>query len=101
VEKIMSRARHKRENGGPVKQVWEAGGETNAAKESEGKELKKGGRAEGKMAKMRMDKPRHRATGGRLRGMAAGADKAPLTTASKVKHVTKGETDESGSDKVM
>ena len=32
----MSRARHaKKANGGEVKQVWEAGGETNAAKEAE------------------------------------------------------------------
>jgi len=96
----MSRARHKRENGGSVKQVWEAGGETNAAKEAE--EKKKGGRVmgEGEKGKMRSDRPK-RARGGRLRGEGAGADMSPLTTASKVKHITKGETPETGDDKVM
>ena len=98
----MSRARHKA-NGGPVKQVWNAGGEQNAAKEAE--ERKKGGRVhahvEGDSAKMRADKPKRRASGGRVRGEGAGADMRPLTTASKVRHVTKGETPESGDDKVM
>lgn len=97
----MSRARHaKKANGGEVKQVWEAGGETNAAKEAE--ERKKGGRVhgEGDSAKMRADRPK-RARGGRVRGEGAGADMHPLTTASKVKHITKNESPESGDDKVM
>ena len=119
----MSRARHKA-NGGPIKQVWNAGGEQNASKEAE--ELKKGGRVhgEGESAKARSDRPKrarggkvtsvtdvkhhsmehmkpHRAAGGRLRGEGTGADMKPLTTASKVKHITPGETPESGDDKVM
>jgi hypothetical protein len=87
-------------NGGPVKQVWNAGGEQNAAHEAE--EKKKGGRVhgEGEKSKMRMDRPK-RARGGRLRGEGMGADKSPLTTAAKVKHVTPGETGEDGADKVM
>ena len=47
----MSRARHKRERGGATKPVWEAGGDTNAAKEAE--EKKHGGKV-------------HKATGGRV-----------------------------------
>ena len=98
----MSRARHKA-NGGPVKQVWNAGGEQNAAKEAE--ERKRGGKVvahgEGESAKMRADKPKRRASGGRVRGEGAGADMRPLTTASKVRHVTKGEQSEEGTDKVM
>ena len=122
----MSRARHKA-NGGPIKQVWNAGGEQNAAKEAE--ERKHGGKVhahgEGDGAKARHDRPKrarggkvesvtdmkhhsmmhskpaHRAAGGRLRGEGTGADMKPLTTASKVKHVTPGETPESGDDKVM
>ena len=49
---------------------------------------------------MRADRPK-RARGGRVRGEGAGADMHPLTTASKVKHITKNETPESGDDKVM
>lgn len=96
----MSRARHKdkmRANGGPVKADWNAGEEQNAAKEA--KERKKGGRvhmeAEGDKAKKRADR-RGRARGGRI-----GANLAPLSTAARVKHVTKGETPEEGDDKVM
>lgn len=96
----MSRARHKekvRANGGPVKADWNAGEDQNAAKEA--KERKKGGsvhaEAEGDMAKKRGDR-RGRARGGRI-----GANRAPLSTAATVKHVTKGETPEDGDDKVM
>ena len=109
----MSRSRHKmRASGGKLssKPVWNAGGEQNAAKEAE--ELRHGGKAEqmhveGEGAKKRADrrarggkvehehmKPHHRAKGGRLRGEGVGADKTPLTTASKIKLVTKGEIGE-------
>jgi hypothetical protein len=97
----MSRARHKkRENGGSVKQVWNAGGEQNAAKESE--ERKKGGKvmADGEKSKSRSDRP-NRAKGGRVRGEGIGANLTPLSTAARVKHITKQEAPESGDDKVM
>lgn len=122
----MSRARHKA-NGGSVKQVWNAGGEQNAAKEA--LEKKHGGKVhshgEGEKAKERHDRPRrargghvtsvtdakhhsmhhtkppHRASGGRVRGEGIGADRKPLSSAATVKHVTAGETPESGDDKVM
>lgn len=110
----MSRARHgmKKANGGEVKPVWEAGGETNAAKEAEEKRhggAVKGMHGEGEKSKHRADRPKRarggavhgRSMGGRLRGEGAGADRMPLTTASKVKLVTKGETPVSGDDKVM
>ena len=98
----MSKLRHKnRENGGPVKQVWNAGGEQNAAKEAE--ERKKGGKvgmhADGEKSKMRADRP-SRAKGGRVRGEGIGANLTPLSTAAKIKTITKGETDPSGADKV-
>src|SRR5271165_4681465 len=83
-----------------------AGAESNVAKEAE--ERKHGGAAkhkkehlhgEGHKGKHRADKP-HRKHGGqvpgRARGGSAGADMRPLTTASKVKHVTKGEQEEHG-----
>ena len=123
----MSRARHKAK-GGSVKEsakpVWEAGGETDAAKEAE--EKKHGGKVrvhgEGKEAKSRHDRPARRARGGKVdhkephhavkshsmhhehgmhipgrkRGGGVGADMHPLTTASKVKHITKGEEPEEG-----
>ena len=90
----MSRARHKmRADGGRLSSEpkWNAGGEQNAAKEAE--ERKKGGRimeAEGDKAKKRADR-RGRARGGRI-----GADKAPLSSAARVRHVTKGEQPEDG-----
>ena len=125
----MSRARHKRAEGGRAlssKPEWEAGGESNAAKESEQK--KRGGKVkgEGHHGKHRMDKkarggsvarkhgggvhsgnPAHETKevkshsmkhmhGGRARGGRIGADKAPLTTAAKVKHITPGEVAEEG-----
>jgi hypothetical protein len=120
----MSRARHKmRADGGRLaseegsdKPKWNAGEDQNAAKEAD--ERKKGGRvkAEGEAAKKRMDH-KERARGGhvnekmhegvgsynkggvargRARGGRIGADRAPLTTAAKVKHVTKGEEPEEG-----
>lgn len=96
----MSRARHKRANGGSVKQVWNAGGEQNAAKESE--ERKKGGRVtgDGDKKKMRGDRPA-RARGGRLKGEGVGANNVPLSTASRIKMITPGENNESGEDKVF
>jgi hypothetical protein len=97
----MSRARHKkRENGGSVKQVWNAGEGQNAAKEAE--EKKKGGRvmADGEKSKSRSDKP-NRARGGRMKGAGIGANLTPLSTAARVKTITKGETPVDGDDKVM
>lgn len=113
-----------RENGGPVKADWNAGGTQNAAKEAEEKNT--GGavklRASGGAMKMRADKRARggsvvaaKATGGsvitakakggavpgRARGGGIGADKKPLSSAATVKHVTKGETPEDGDDKVM
>jgi hypothetical protein len=113
----MSRARHKehekhRAEGGRLSSEpkWNAGGEQNAAKEAE--ERKKGGRvkhheAEGEEGKKRMDK---RARGGKMehekkkehehkgraRGGRIGANLMPLSTAARVKHVTKGEEPEEG-----
>ena len=89
----------KRENGGPVKQVWNAGGEQNAAKEAE--ERRKGGRVkgDGEKTKMRSDRP-SRAKGGRVQGKGVGANRTPLSTAANVKHITKGETPEAGDDMV-
>lgn len=96
----MSRARHKnRENGGSVKQVeWNAQG-SNAMKEAN--EKRKGGRvmADGEKSKARSDKP-SRAKGGRVKGAGIGANLTPLSTAAKIKMVTKGENQESGEDKV-
>lgn len=122
----MSRARHaKRANGGSLKPDWNAGEEQNVAKEA--MEKKRGGRVhgEGEKAKERHDRAKrasggsvierkhggkaeeheekkmhHRARGGRLRGEGVGANLTPLSTAARVKHITKGEQDESGSDKV-
>ena len=116
---------HKRAEGGRLSSEpkWNAGGEQNAAKEAE--EKKRGGRVhgEGEHAKKRMD---HKARGGavarkhggkaeheskaeehreyekekhehkRARGGRIGADKMPLSSAARVKHVTKGETPEEG-----
>jgi hypothetical protein len=121
----MSRARHKRARGGSTKPVWEAGGETNAAKEAEekteGEHLRRGGHVdgEGHKPKHRADKrarggkvdgkePHHEVKGhsmhhrhgmsipGRKRGGGVGANRVPLSTASTVKHVTPGELSESG-----
>ena len=119
----MSRARHKAHKalGGGVKPVWNAGGEQNAAKEAE--EKKKGGavsvHGEGEKGKHRSDRPKrrakggkvehdghiehehsghvihhHRAKGGRVRGEGVGADRMPLSSAAKIKEVTKGEEPE-------
>jgi hypothetical protein len=109
----MSRARHRKEGGRLSSEPkWNAGGEQNAAKEAE--ERKKGGRihAEGEEGKKRHDR-KERARGGhvehsmekkkekhehkgRARGGRIGANLMPLSTAARVKHVTKGETPEEG-----
>lgn len=95
----MSRARHKRENGGPVKADWNAGESQNAAKEAV--EKRKGGKVmgDGEKSKSRSDRP-SRARGGRLKGAGVGANLTPLSTAARVKHITKGETPEEGDDMV-
>lgn len=118
----MSRARHKaRASGGKLssKPEWEAGGDSNAAKEAE--EKKRGGpvhHAEGREAKHRGDRPKRARGGGvhhhhavkeksmehkhgmhipgRKKGGGVGANLMPLSTAAKVKHVTKDETPEIG-----
>lgn len=81
----MSRARHKKADGG---KVYYAGGESNVAKEAAehkkgGKCYKKGGKAkhlkaEGSKAKHHLGKMK-RATGGRTMG----SDKSPLSSAHK------------------
>lgn len=121
----MSRARHKehkRAEGGRLSSEpkWNAGGEQNAAKEAE--EKKKGGRVHGheheEHAKKRMDKrarggavarkhgghveekheekEKHHMHKGRAKGGRIGANLMPLSTAARVKHVTKGEQPEEG-----
>lgn len=109
----MSRARHKRENGGKVKETWYNAKDSEVAKdardEKEGgdsSKYKKGGRVhgEGHEPKHRADhmkRARGGAVPGRKRGGGVGADKMPLSTASRVKHVTKGESPEHGDDEVM
>jgi hypothetical protein len=102
----MSRARHKehekkehkRAEGGRLSSEpkWNAGGEQNAAKEAE--ERKKGGKvehhhAEGEEGKKRMDRKERR---GRAKGGRIGSNLMPLSTAARVKHVTKGEEPEEG-----
>ena len=91
----MSRARHhakKAEGGGVVH--WNAGKDQPAAKEAE--EKKRGGKVhmkgEGEKGKHRADRrARGGSVPGRKRGGGVGADKMPLTTAAKIKEVTKGE----------
>lgn len=113
----------KRADGGRLSSEpkWNAGGEQNAAKEAE--EKKRGGRvkhheAEGEHSKKRMDKrarggtiarkhggkaeheehekKEHHMHKGRARGGRIGANLMPLSTAARVKHVTKGEEPEEG-----
>jgi hypothetical protein len=122
----MSRARHKhRASGGKLssKPEFEAGGESNAAKEAE--ERKHGGKVkhhgEGEKSKHRGDKAPRRARGGKVshephhevkshsmkhhhgmhipgrkRGGGIGSNLHPLTTAAKVTHITPGEQPEEG-----
>lgn len=125
----MSRKRHemhKRAAGGKTGEgsgnpEWEAGGQSNAAKEAE--EKKHGGKVrhhgEGEHAKARSDRPARRARGGKVdgekmhhevkhhsmhhnmapgrkRGGGIGANLTPLSTAARVKEVTKGEEPEGG-----
>lgn len=93
----MSRIRH-RAKGGGVKKDFYAGGESNVAKEAE--EKKKGGRVhgEGHEGKKRTDRARARGgmVPGRKVGGGIGSNLHPLTTAARVKHVTKGEQPEEG-----
>ena len=95
----MSRARH-RAKGGAVKKDFYAGGESNVAKEAE--EKKHGGKVvegEGEKGKKRHDRAaraRGGAVPGRARGGGVGADMKPLTTAAKVRHVTRNEQPEDG-----
>jgi hypothetical protein len=106
----MSRARHKehekhkehkeRAEGGRLSSEpkWNAGEEQNAAKEAE--ERKRGGKvhhheAEGEEGKKRMDRKERR---GRAKGGRIGANLMPLSTAARVKHVTKGERPEEGEE---
>jgi hypothetical protein len=92
----MSRARHRAKGGKVVH--WNAGEDQPAAKEAE--EKKKGGRVdgEGHEGKKRHDRARARggAVPGRKRGGGIGANLNPLSTAARVKHITKGETPEAG-----
>ena len=133
----MSRKRHemhKRAMGGKTGEgsgnpEWEAGGQSDAAKEAE--ERKRGGKVkshmhgEGEEGKHRSDRPARRARGGKVdgagmhhsvkhhsmhhapkdhgshvagrkRGGGIGANLTPLSTAARVKQVTKGETPEIG-----
>lgn len=95
----MSRSRHmKRAAGG--KTVY-AGAGSNVLKDAMEKqdggdenERKRGGKVEGEgeKAKHRMDKrARGGSVPGRKRGGAIGADRHPLSSAAKIKEVTKGE----------
>lgn len=80
----MSRARHmKRADGGKVTEYNAVG---SPAMES-AKERKKGGKVmgEGEMPKKHHGKP------GRARGGRIGANLMPLSTAAKIKTITKGE----------
>lgn len=89
----MSRARHKekaRATGGRT--VAYAGGDSNVMKEAH--ERKRGGKVmgEGEKAPKRADKrARGGAVPGRKRGGGVGANLTPLSTAAKIKEVTKGE----------
>ena len=85
----MSRARHMaRKDGGSVKEVAYNAKDSNVMKEAE--EKKKGGRVMGEG-----DKPKkHHGKPGRARGGRIGANLMPLSTAAKIKMVTKGEIGE-------
>lgn len=79
----MSRARHKSNNPtkgvnmpDPAPSTVYAGGGSNVVKEA--KARKKGGKVMGKTAKKRLDRK------GRMSGGRCGADKAPLSSASKI-----------------
>ena len=87
----MSRARH-RAKGGSVKETVYAGAGSNVLKEAE--ERKRGGKVmhgEGEMPKHRADKRARGGGVGRKRGGGVGANLMPLSTAAKIKEVTKGE----------
>lgn len=87
----MSRARH-RARGGSVTPVVFAGEGSNNLKEA--RERKRGGKVtgEGTAPKLRADRPAR----GRQRGGRIGADKAPLSSAAKIKEITPGEQPEGG-----
>jgi hypothetical protein len=78
-----------RKDGGVVEHEYNAVGSPAMER---AKEKKKGGRvnAEGEKPKAHHGKP------GRARGGRIGANLAPLSTAARVKHVTKGEGPEEG-----
>lgn len=93
----MSRSRHKaRAAGGKV--MTYAGGDSNVMKEAH--ERKRGGKVEhekgeGEAPKHRADKrARGGAAPGRKRGGGVGANLTPLSTAARIKEVTKGEMKE-------
>lgn len=92
----MSRIRHKAK-GGSVKETVYAGEGSNVLKEAE--ERKKGGKVmhgEGDMPKMRADKRARGGAVGRKRGGGVGANLTPLSTAARIKEITKGEQPEGG-----
>ena len=114
----MSRARHQMKRAAGGKATVYAGAGSNVLKEAE--ERRKGGRihlhAEGEKAKERADRPKrargghvehtgkvehehagkveHHHVRGRKRGGGIGANLTPLSTAAKIKEVTKGEEPE-------
>lgn len=96
----MSRARHKemKERAAGGKVVAYSGGDSNVMKEAH--ERKRGG----KVHHVEGEKPHHRAdkrargggvsAPGRKRGGGIGANLTPLSTAARIKEVTKGEQKE-------
>ena len=104
----MSRARHKMNKGGSVKPDVYAGEGSNVLKEA--MERKRGGKVEhmegeGEKPKHRKDHAerkrggkaeheKHRAKGGRVKGEGVGANLTPLSTAARIREVTKGEEPE-------
>ena len=77
-----------RKDGGKVTEYNAIGSPTM----KEAKERKKGGRVEGEGEKPKA----HFGKKGRARGGRIGANLAPLSTAARVSHVTKGELPEHG-----
>ena len=94
----MSRARHQKRAAGGKAEVY-AGEGSNVLKEA--MERKRGGKVEmkgeGEEAKARSDRPK-RAKGGRVKGEGIGADRMPLSSAAKIKEITKGEQPEGSNE---